>query len=195
MDLNRYNILYNLIFSPKRAFRNIITEKPWYMVFVIFLFVRISKTISKGVVWSGSPFWGKAIFSFGVSGEILVVLMFWIILTCVFHLFAQLFGGKGEGKLLFLSLGFTSFPLIFLVPLSLIAASWEKGGWLLWVIFSIILYIWSFILKIVAIKEVYEIDQYKALAVIILPFLVLSGLLIFVPILSIIQFMIINNIG
>ncbi len=187
-------ILYNLFLNPQQAFRNIIQGKPLSFMILVFLGAMLSNNIGRSLVWSNSPFMGKTMFIFGLGGEIIIILMLWILLACTCHFAAQLLGGQGDGRDLFISFGFASLPLALITPISLIAVSCSKCKLLIWLISVFFIYLWSLILQFVAIKEIYNLDVGKTVLVMLLPVLVFGGMACLFPMISLIPFLIFGAI-
>ena len=194
MNPSHNTILYNLFLHPQQAFRNIIQENPLPLMIFVFLAARLSNNIGRSLVWSSSSFMGKTMFLFGLGGEIIVILMLWIIFTCICHFTAQLLGGQGDGKDLFIGFGFASLPLTLVTPISLIAVSCSKCKLLVWLVLLFFVYLWSLILKLIAIREVYNLNFAKTVVVMLLPVLVFGSMVLLFPIISLIPFLIFGAI-
>ena len=187
-------ILYNLFLHPQQAFRNIIQARPLSLMISVFLGARLSHNIGRSLVWSNSSFMGKTMFLFGLGGEIIVILMLWVIFTCTCHFAAQLMGGKGDGQDLFIGFGFASLPLALVTPISLIAVSCSKCKLLIWLVSIFFVFLWSLMLKLIAIREIYNLDFGKAVLVMLLPVLVFGGMMCLFPMISLIPFLVFGAI-
>jgi hypothetical protein len=118
------------------------------------------------------------------------VIPIWVIIFLValliqagfFHMVALLLRGRGSYLGMFCGVCFANFPLVFSAPLALMRALLDsRSGQLLYLILSLIFFLWILVLYIIAIRQNYNLPPGRAVAtcftpafvVIIIPLLVL----------------------
>ncbi|MBZ4688095.1 MAG: hypothetical protein PWQ96_1188 [Clostridia bacterium] len=114
----------------------------------------------------------------GIIG-ILMGVVLWFVASGVLALIAQFFGGSGNGKRLFIALGFTSVPVIFS---SLFNFIFRVTGvtTLLGFLTGLAVFIWTIFLDVLAVKATQGLNTAKALAVVLLPGLMVVGVVAFI---------------
>lgn len=118
------------------------------------------------------------------------VIPIWVIMFLValliqagfFHMVALLLRGRGSYLGMFCGVCFACFPLVFSAPLALMRALLDsRSGQLLYLILSLIFFLWILLLYVIAIRQNYNLPPGRAVAtcftpafvVIVIPLLVL----------------------
>lgn len=168
--------LYDVLFKPQAALARIAAEKKLVPAFVVFL---ISVLIPMWAVCLGLQATGTA----SPVGLLIIVqvigsVVMWLVGTAVWHLCAELLGGKGSAVSLLSVLGFVHFPRIFIVPLWVIATRMPDAVITLFLtIGALVIGIWTLSLEVLAIRAAHQISRTKAVLVFLTPllFMVAAG--------------------
>ncbi len=150
-------ILYEIVFSPRIGFKKAIKENsllgPSILISAIGLINGFAITET-----SGQP---------GLFSLLYVValLIFWFSQSAFLNLIGELLGGKKGGKALFICIGYTIFPFLFLTPFH----SFSEP---IFVAASLILLVWVIWLEALAMEEAQDITFRKAIFACLLPIVV-----------------------
>ncbi|MHB8947426.1 MAG: YIP1 family protein, partial [Bacillota bacterium] len=141
---------------------------PFSQALGVFIIVNILSTIvttvSLGTALSSRIF-ASAPAGFIVGGLVLGFLD-WFVVTAIFNFLAELFGGRGRGFALFTLVALANLPRLVNVPLALLSLTPASNlGRLL----NLVVFIWVAILYVIAISEVYHLNNGRAVEVLLLP--------------------------
>ena len=101
----------------------------------------------------------------------------WVVIAGILHVVAKILGGKGAFTEMLVLMGFAMLPNIFQAPIGLIAIfSGGLTGALIAIGLGGILAIWVLILYVLAIREAHKFSTGRAIATLVLPFVVLMVL-------------------
>lgn len=165
--------LYDMLVRPKEAFQVIAGYGKLSKACQIVLFSTvISSLAAYANVFEGSF---KSVILFG---QIVFSVLVWGISVAVWHLLAELLGGRGSVKTLLTTIGFTYFLQLLIVPIYLLASFLPTVGFLLIMIATLAFAVWSIVLGILAICEVYQLSGGRATLVYFLPLLIFMGIFI-----------------
>ena len=160
--------LYDVLFHPAAALRNIAMEKKVGQslgAFLISIFVP-AWAVYFGLQNADFPTISAIVIFIQVIGSTIL----WLVGAGFFGLLAELFGGQGTAIGLLAGMGFANFPRVFVVPLivlsTLLPGSLQS---LVLVLFGSILVFWIITLHVIAIREAYVLSTLKAVAVVITP--------------------------
>lgn len=160
--------LYDALFKPASAMRQIAAEKNLKHSFALFLF---SMAVSLGTVFYGLKLTHMdGMMPVIVFGQVAFSLLQWFLGTAVLALTAELFGGTGSALGLFAARGYTHLPRLFLPVFSLLTIAVGTGGRVFALAVSgLLLFGWTFYLDFQAIKGAYALSGAKALLVLLFP--------------------------
>lgn len=165
--------LYDMLVRPKEAFQVIAGYGKLSKACQIVLFSTvISSLAAYANVFEGSF---KSVI---LLGQIVFSVLVWGISVAVWHLLAELLGGRGSAKTLLTTIGFTYFLQLLIVPIYLLASFLPTVGFLLIMIATLAFAVWSVVLGILAICEVYQLSGGRATLVYFLPLLIFMGIFI-----------------
>lgn len=165
--------LYDMLARPKEAFQVIAGYGKLSKACQIVLFsTLLSSLAAYANVFEGS-FKGAMLL-----GQIVFSVLMWGISVAVWHLLAELLGGRGSAKTLLTTIGFTYFLQLLIVPIYLIASFLPTFGFLLIMIAALTFAVWSIVLGILAICEVYQLSGGRATLVYFLPLMIFVGIFI-----------------
>jgi hypothetical protein len=125
------------------------------------------------------PAFEEMMFSPIASMTLSVVFGFilWVVITGILHVVAKILGGKGAFTEMLVLMGFAMLPNIFQAPIGLIAIlSGGLAGAFIAMGLGGILAIWVLILDVLAIREAHKFSTGRAIATLVLPFVVLMVL-------------------
>ncbi|MDD4600283.1 hypothetical protein SDC9_22939 [bioreactor metagenome] len=178
-----FETLYDVLFQPRAAMRQIAAEKKVGQALIV---VLLSSIIPIWAVYFGLKTAGMH-HAFGIIGILQIVgsLAVWVMGAALWHIIAELLNGKGTAVGLLSALGFAHLPRVFIVPLWVIAALLPAGAQALFMgITGVAIAGWVLYLDLAALQETYEISAVKAVLVIMAP-----PLVIFAAVLAIMVFM------
>ncbi len=112
-----------------------------------------------------------------VFGTLALSFLALFVSAALLHLFARLFGGSGGFWNLFSAYAFTTFPMIFSVPVFLLAGFIGVAGGFLSGLVSMGLSVWVLVLDVIAVKESHGLSLGRSIAA----YLVYLALIVIVP--------------
>jgi hypothetical protein len=167
-------LLYDVIFSPAAAMRQIAARRPVGQALAAFF---LSVLIPAGAIYfvlqtvGAGKFAGTAIF-IAVTAR----LVAWFVGSAVLQLIAELYGGRGTALGLFTAIGFAHLPGIFVVPLAVVAMLLPAGAAVIVLaVGSLLLLFWALALVVIAIGGAHGLGLAKAVLVLLTPLLVLAA--------------------
>ncbi|RLG30995.1 hypothetical protein DRN97_09900 [Methanosarcinales archaeon] len=117
----------------------------------------------------------------------------WVVIAGILHLVAKVLGGKGAFTEMLVLMGFATLPNIFQAPIGLIAIlSGGLAGAFIALCLGSVLGIWVLILDVLAIREAHKFSTGRAIATLVLPFVVLIVLVFIILVISI--FLIVHKV-
>jgi hypothetical protein len=119
-----------------------------------------------------APFFGFIAVIFSVVFRPLKQFLY----AALFHLISGFAGGNGTARGLFAGLGFASLPAVFAAPVNVTT---RLSGINFTTPFNFLLFIWVVFLEVLAIRENNDFTTSKAVLVLVLPWVVVFGLIIF----------------
>jgi len=181
--------LGGLIVSPRQTFKIIFAEKrgllqPALILLVMMTVLSLVTIANVAIRFMGfvSPFmggFGGVLSAFlgliSVAGMVIGGAILWLILGLLTHVFAKVFGGKGDVEKAFIVLGYATVSFFIYVILGFIGLFTNFlisiGLLTVGLLISVILWI---IVASVGVSEAYGISLGRGLASVILPLIVLS---------------------
>lgn len=183
--------IFGTLFSPASAFRRMLEERTSVTIAAIVVLIACicsgagsiltqSAFMSMFAEFPGfepaSPGFEEMMFSPSASMTISVVVGFilWVVIAGILHVVAKILGGKGAFTEMLVLMGFAMLPNIFQAPIGLIALlSGGLTGAFIAIGLGGILAIWVLILDVLAIREAHKFSTGRAIATLVLPFVVL----------------------
>ncbi len=163
-------ILYDVLFSPREAMRQIAARRLAGQAFGAFL---LSVLVPAGAVYFVLQAFGVAKF----AGAALFVgaaarLVAWFVGAAVLQLIAEFYGGRGTAVGLFAAIGFAHLPGIFFVPLAVAALLLPVGAAaIVLAAGGLVLVFWILSLVVIAIQGAHNLGAAKAVLVLLTPLL------------------------
>lgn len=169
------SIILNVLVSPSKITRKVITRKPTMSALVILGLVALSATVFSELTAQSRlelapmKLVGQVVMRFVFSAMVLFIG------AGVLHLVADLLGGGGSGASLLLLLYIGAAPALLLAPGALaLHYAGQLAPPLTPLVFKAVIGIWIIILDWIFIREIYRFSLSKALLVLLLPCLVLG---------------------
>ncbi|MDU2066749.1 MAG: YIP1 family protein [Sporomusaceae bacterium] len=170
-----WEILYDVIFQPREAFRSFQFGAPIALALLIVILAATAPSLLFAKMLTESP--EGYFFSFFLFHETLFTFLIWIIGTGLYHLIAELSGGKGKVTALFAALGMAHLPRLVLLPCSVLSYLLSGTLLTLWnMAVAIGIAIWTVYLLYCALISVYQLTRAKAILLLLSP--MLAGLLL-----------------
>ena len=175
------------LFSPASTFRRMLEERTSVTIAAIVVLIACICSGAGSILTQSAfmslfaefPGFEEMVFSPIASMTMSVVVGFilWVVIAGIFHVVAKILGGKGAFTEMLVLMGFAMLPNIFQAPIGLIAIfSGGLAGALIAIGLGGILAIWVLILDVLAIREAHKFSTGRAIATLVLPFVVLMVL-------------------
>ena len=179
--------IFGTLFSPASTFRRMSEERTSVTIAAIVVLIACICSGAGSILTQSAfmslfaefPGFEEMMFSPIASMTLSVVVGFigWVVIAGIFHVVAKILGGKGAFTEMLVLMGFAMLPNIFQAPIGLIAI-FSGGLAEAWIAIGLggILAIWVLILDILAIREAHKFSTGRAIATLVLPFVVLMVL-------------------
>ena len=177
------DFFYDLILFPGKAIYSLSRKEPGYGGFAVLLLACLSSTAAR-ILISGSSA-GMAIFSltWGLTARLLLIVLAFLFASSFYHFFAGAAGGRGSSLKLFSALPYSSLPFVFSCPAVLISRVFITGPGLLVPVFLLLLFlVWAVYIQSQIISYFYGMSKTDALAVFMLPWVIISAVSVVVPV-------------
>ncbi len=183
-NVNLLELVYGVLFDPVTTFRRLAASPPLGSTFILVTLLNAAAVLMGLFTLTLAP---RDVFgavgaglSAGIAlGSFCLWYVKWLGYGAVLHLVAQLLGGGGHARATLVAYGLASLPGLFMFPvqsLSLLFTGKSVGFFPGLVNFG--LFIWSVVLLVLGIREMHGIETTRALAVVLLPAIVLIVLLL-----------------
>lgn len=106
--------------------------------------------------------------SFAETG---LFVVFGILMTSLFHFIAVWLHGEGNVINLFILIGVTLLPFIFLPAAAIFSRAIGETGLVIYKLLFLSIFIWIFCLQILSLEVIYRLPLGKAITIFIIPFL------------------------
>jgi hypothetical protein len=171
---NWLEILAGFIFSPRRGVRRVIQRKPWVLALLVLLFALASCGTAAALTIGGGFPGGARAYAIRLLAGGGLALAFAFVFSALLHLAADALRGAGSGIALFLSLLCCLLPWLFATPLMLALTSlgFRYSSFLA---LSAVLTVWSVLLGVTSVREIYRFGLGRAVAVLLIPLLLLAA--------------------
>ena len=179
--------IFGTLFSPASTFGRMLEERTSVTIAAIVVLIACICSGAGSILTQSAfmslfaefPGFEEMVFSPIASMTMSVVVGFigWVVIAGIFHVVAKILGGKGAFTEMLVLMGFAMLPNIFQAPIGLIAIfSGGLTGALIAIGLGGILAIWILILDVLAIREAHKFSTGRAIATLVLPFVVLMVL-------------------
>ncbi len=182
-SLKWLDYLYYVLTDPRILYREIERSGnvTFWLSFIIPLAVSFSDVVVYSIFNQQTNFFYYKI-SYGwfliVSVNVLKIIVF----SSVIDFAVQYLGSGGKAKKVIVLLNFSLFPVLFFLPVMYIINVFGFGVGAFYSIFAFILFVWTLIIAVLGISEMYSIDTWKALFLYIFPYFFFAILFLFIVI-------------
>lgn len=179
-------LVYGVLFDPANTFRCLASKPPVLLTVVIFSLLNLTLSLMGYIVIARLFFAGATTplanwFLHGlgpllVLGGLAVHYTKWFVYSGLLNLLAELLGGQGRARSVFVVYGLAGIPTALMVPalmLFLFILPQDYPGLVSSVLTAIGVVAWSTALLVVGIREVHNLSTYRAALVVITPVAVL----------------------
>lgn len=179
--------IFGTLFSPASTFRRMLEERTTVTIAAIIVLIAGicsgagSILMQNAVMSLFAEFPGFEVVPLSPAASIFlsVVIGFigWVVIAGILHVVAKILGGKGVFTEMLVLMGFATLPNVFQAPIGLVVILYGGlAGAFIALGLSGILTIWILILDVLAIKEAHKFSTGRAIATLVLPFVVLTVL-------------------
>jgi hypothetical protein len=185
-------LFYGVIFQPKQTMERIAREQPLGSSVLTYLLITAATGGVALAFWDPSEMEGAyqlspqffdlmpKLMNYGLVLSLVFSIVVFLLTGAVFHLIAELMGGKGSVTSLLSVLGFAALPQLLNLPLTVIFGLLDLpfGG-----ILTFAFFIWTVVLRVIGVEKVYGLTPGKSTLVVLAPLLVVIVLTIFAVVL------------
>ncbi len=171
-------ILYNQLASPKKAVQALVERRPYWLAFFVIVLSVLSR-MTAGLLSPSSPlvFGAGSLFALLCIAQFFVTVIFTIAAASIYHFAATNEFKLGDVRVLFLLIAVCFLPGIFFAPITLLLYGLPAAAaTAVWTVCAIGLWVWSFVLQIIAVKNYYEISGGRSFFAVILPFILVGAM-------------------
>lgn len=176
--------IFGTLFSPASTFRRMLEERTTVTIAAIIVLIAGicsgagSILMQNAVMSLFAEFPGFEVVPLSPAASIIlsVVIGFigWVVIAGILHVVAKILGGKGVFTEMLVLMGFAALPNVFQAPIGLVVILYGGlTGAFIALGLSGILAIWILILNVLAIREAHKFSTGRAIATLVLPFVVL----------------------
>ena len=172
------SILYDQLTSPKMAAQALSERRPFGLAFFVIVLSVLSR-ITAGLLApsSGGTFGGVRLFILICIAQFIVTVVFAILAASIYHFAATNEDKLGDVRVVFLLIAVCFLPDIFLAPVALLTNGLSAGaGMTVFAVAGIAVFVWTFVLQILAVKNYYQISGGRSFLAVILPYILMGVL-------------------
>lgn len=169
--------LYDYILDTEQGMRKLLTMRRCLLISLIIAVAAIfAHSLATLIADTNLQKFSSLLLSIGLVTKILTFAIVWIIITSLFHFVCSWQKLDGNILYLFILLGTTLLPFVFLPSGAIIARALGLSGYFLYFLFYLFLLGWSLKLQLQALKIVYNVPLKKAFLIYLTPFITLTVL-------------------
>lgn len=168
------SILYDQLCSPRDAVYALIERRPYWLAVLVIILAVLSRTTGQLVAGPQGGFAdGVAFFVLLFITQLAVTFVCLIVTVGIYHFAATHDEMLGDARVLFMLISVCLVPYIFLGPLAIVVRA-TPAAMPVWIAGLVLLSLWVFILKILAIKNYYGISTFKSSLIVALPYILVA---------------------
>ncbi|MBC8520624.1 MAG: YIP1 family protein [Methanomicrobia archaeon] len=176
--------IFGTLFSPASTFRRMLEERTTVTIAAIIVLIAGicsgagSILMQNALMSLFAEFPGFEVVQLSPAASIILSVVSgfigWVVIAGILHVVAKILGGKGVFTEMLVLMGFAALPNVFQAPIGLVVIlSGGLTGAFIALGLSGILAIWILILDVLAIREAHKFSTGRAIATLVLPFVVL----------------------
>ncbi len=184
-------IITKIITDPEQGFNDLlVSKKPLRYAFFSVVISLFCQSIAVLLVENYGSVQVTNLLTFGYFAKLFAFIIFWVIMTSLFHFIASWHKTEGNINNLFILFGASLLPLIFLPAGAILSRGLGTGSHFIYLFIYLVIIIWILFLQVKSLKIIYHLQTGKAISVYIIPFISTFFLLV----ISLIMFIILTFI-
>ncbi len=189
--MERLEVLAKIITDPEQGLNELlILNKPLWFSFLTVIISLFCQSIAVLLVENYGSTQVTSMLTIGYLSKLFAFVVFWIIMTSLFHFIASWHKTEGSINNLFILFGVSLLPLIFLPAGAILSRGLGAGSHFIYLFIYMVIIIWILFLQVKSLKLIYHLQTGKAISVYIIPFISTFFLLI----ISLVMFIILTVI-
>ncbi|MBI5416645.1 YIP1 family protein [Candidatus Poribacteria bacterium] len=164
-------IISEIIIDPEKGFNEVLINKKSFIFSFTIVIIGLYCQVVAVLLQDGVSLFGAGILTISYVARLFFFVIFWILFAAIFHFIASIQKFEGNIINLFILLGVSLLPLIFLPAVSIISIYLGNSGYYLYHIMNFAILFWSLSLQIKSLKTIYNFKTSKAISVYITPFI------------------------
>ncbi len=161
------DLVYETLTSPSRALRRVTEERSFLKVMFLVLLALLSQTVGSLFKQELNLPTVQISLTIGLLAKFITLLLIWFIGAAILHFVAEAWGGEGTSLNLFITLGVSFIPQIFIAPITILSSVFGDLEVLIYDTFWLVIFIWSIWLVLLALKETYLFSSGQALVTLV----------------------------
>ncbi len=170
--MERLGIISKIIVDPDQGFNELLLyKKPLWFSFLTVAISLFCQSVAVLLIDNYGSVQVTSMLTVGYLAKIIAFVVFWILMTSLFHFIASWHKTEGSINNLFILFGATLLPLIFLPAVAILSRGLGSGSHFLYLFFYLLIIIWILALQVKSLKLIYHLHTGKAISVYIIPFI------------------------
>ncbi|MBI5555320.1 MAG: YIP1 family protein [Elusimicrobia bacterium] len=184
-------IVTEIISDPEKGFNELLVfKKPLWFSFLTVVISLFCQSVAVLLIENYTSAQVTSLLTFGYFAKLFAFIIFWIIMTSLFHFIASWHKTEGSLNHLFILFGASLLPLIFLPAGAILSRGLGAGSHFIYLFIYLVIIIWILFLQVKSLKIIYHLQTGKAISVYIIPFISTFFLLV----ISLVMFIILTVI-
>jgi hypothetical protein len=189
--MERIGIIIKIITDPEQGFNDLLVyKKPLWFSFLTVVISLFCQSVAVLLIDNYGSQQVTSMLTVGYLAKLFAFVVFWIIMTSLFHFIASWHKTEGSINNLFILFGASLLPLIFLPAGAILSRGLGAGSHFIYILIYLLIFIWILFLQVKGLKIIYHLQTGKAISVYVIPFISTFFLLI----ISLVMFVILTII-
>jgi hypothetical protein len=189
--MERLGIITKIITDPEQGFNDLlVSKKPLWFSFSTVIISLFCQSVAGLLIENNRSEQVTSMLTVGYVAKLFAFVVFWIIMTSLFHFIASWHKTEGSINHLFILFGASLLPLVFLPAGAILSRGLGVGSHFLYIFIYLLIVIWILFLQVKSLKIIYHLQTGKAISVYIIPFISTFFLLV----ISLVMFIILTVI-
>ncbi|MDD5259971.1 MAG: YIP1 family protein [bacterium] len=177
--MERLGIISKIITDPEQGFNDLLLyKKPLWFSFLMVVISLFCQSVAVLLIDNYGSVQVTSMLTVGYLAKLFAFVVFWILMTSLFHFIASWHKTEGSINHLFILFGATLLPLIFLPAGAILSRGLGAGSHFLYLFIYLLIIIWILSLQVKSLKIIYHLQTGKAISVYVIPFISTFFLLI-----------------